>query len=108
MCGTQVIFLPKKEKEQQFLYITSEQYHLYLEALEAAKTTQEVAQNYLSFAYPHFISKNKIENPQKLEAIYNDLKKVFPKATNFNVDQESLLLFFAEHCHQQLINKGHL
>ncbi|MBF0491317.1 MAG: RDD family protein [Deltaproteobacteria bacterium] len=102
VCGTQVIFLPKKEKEEQFLYITPEQYHLYSEALEAAAVPGETAQNYLGFAYPYFISKTQRASAEKIEEILSDLKKVLPKAVNLKVDQESLMLFFAEHCHQQL------
>jgi len=96
--GTMVIYLERNAKENDFFYIKQDEYFYFKEVLNPLNPELKTIDNYLNFSFPHFILK-KI-NPNMAESWEEQVRNYFQTEKANIIDQETALLFFAEHCHQ--------
>jgi uncharacterized RDD family membrane protein YckC len=103
--GTMVIYLEKDAKESQYFYIKQQEYHLLTEKLEPKKPDLEMINNFLRFAFPHFIKgvENKVEAGKWIETV----RTYFKTELGTKIDRETALLYFAELCHQTKFEMKH-
>lgn len=101
MAGTQVIHSAEREKESSFLYIRASTYRHLQAELRPKELSDDFRADYLRYAYQRFILSQKRE-----DLIFEEKRwlKRLPELLSANcptVDSTTLLLFFAETCHQQ-------
>ena len=96
--GTMVIYLEKDAKEEQYVYIKQNEYHLLFEKLKPITPENDLIQSYLTFSFSHFIKgqQNRLEARRWNE----DVRMFFCKEYGSKIDKETALLFFAELCNQ--------
>lgn len=98
--GTVVIHSAQKEETGRFMYTSPEEYQFLKEALQAQPVSQETYGPYLEFSYSYFILQNKPCAASELDWWQEFALKYIPRAREKNLDQDTVLLFFAEHCFQ--------
>ncbi len=97
--STLVIYSKSEEKALAHLYLARDQYLKGVTALEPQPISKEATKNFLRFSNLYFLKKEKID-----EATVQGWDDFFRQQISSNalqIDRESLLLFFAEHCFQE-------
>ena len=98
--GTMVIHSALTEERDQYLYITQEEYHMLKDVLTLQPLSSHLAEEYLKFAYPYFITKGHVPSTYELERWETRARRFITNAEDHGLDQQSVLLFLAEHCFQ--------
>lgn len=99
--GTLVVYSARKEQRREFVYITQDEYQYLVEVLKPLAVEEVNCNKFLAFAYPRFVK-------GQFTAGYEDLEKEWetfahhylPEAKARELDRQTTLLFFAEHCCQ--------
>ena len=106
LAGTMVIYFQHDFQAGNYLYMTQSDYDVLYEVLQPAPVPETMARAYLKFAYPTFIRDGRQDRyhpayqPWELR-VRQYLPHVLPE-TESELDQLTLLLFFAEYCQQTL------
>ncbi len=102
--GTMVVHSREREESANFVYIKRAEYQLLCDALKPPVVPEETCRKYLEFAYGRYLSMQR--SGAEADAQYLQIAREFlPEAVKRNVEGQTLMLFFAEHC-SQLINHG--
>lgn len=105
VASTLVVHSEQKEIQQNFMYVTSEQYQWFLETYRPAAIAKDVCLTYLKFSYPEYILKTQLSPPENLVQWEQWVKYYLPAVKDAQMDQISLLKVFAEHCFQTVNKK---
>ena len=98
--GTMVTHSSETEDQDNYLYITQEEYLMLKDLLTLDPISPHLADEYLKFAYHYFITKQAIPSSDELERWESRARRSLGNAAEHVLDQQSVLLFFAEHCFQ--------
>lgn len=98
--GTMIVHSAQKESRTNYMYVKQEQYHLLLETLQPKPISKELCEHYLTFAYQRYIAKKSNEGAAGLARWEQRVRLFLPAASELDLDQETIFLFFAEYCFQ--------
>lgn len=102
VAGTLVLHSAYQEQQSKFRYITQDEYLYFLELLTPGEVPEDVAKSYLSYAFKRF-GKGKVLGSGLGDMEWLEVaKRYLPNASDKGLNDQSTLLFFAEHCHQSL------
>jgi uncharacterized RDD family membrane protein YckC len=100
VCATLVVYSRSREERDKYLYVKQEDFEYLRELLTPQLVPEETCRQFLHIAYPIFILGHSVTHPEDLKP-WEDLARSFlPGAKSQNLDQTTVLLFFAEHCFQ--------
>ena len=100
LAGTMVVHSAQREARSNFMYITQEQYHLLCDNLAPKAVPLAMCEQYLSFAFPEYISLKRKATVDERSTWEARARQFLPASDKLGLDQETVLLFFAEHCFQ--------
>lgn len=100
VCATLVVYSKSREERQKFLYVKQEDFEYLRELLGPLPVPEDVGRQFLHVAYPIFILGRTPSHPEDLLPWEELARTYLPGAKNQNLDQTTVLLFFAEHCFQ--------
>jgi uncharacterized RDD family membrane protein YckC len=98
--GTMVIHSRQMEEQSNYLYITQEEYHMLESILMLKPISSQGSEEYLRFAYKYFITKQVVPSSDELANWEVRARRYIVNAEEHGLDQQSVLLFLAEHCFQ--------
>jgi uncharacterized RDD family membrane protein YckC len=98
--GTMVTHSSQTEEQNNYLYITQKEYLILRDVLTLEPLSSHLSDEYLRFAYPYFITKQVVPSSDELERWKTRVRRSVINADEHGLDQQSVLLFFAEHCFQ--------
>ena len=98
--GTLVVHSKSRESEANFLYIRAEDYAWLKDALAPTPVPKAEREKFLRFSYPEFVLQKTSSNPGIRNEWYRFALQYIQDPTSLQLDQESILRFFAEHCLQ--------
>ncbi len=99
--NTMVVHSKEREQKEQFLYLSSEDYHALNETLQPRNMSKDLCDAFLRFAYPFFVTGRANYTRSEIEHWLARVKEHL----GGNIDSmspELVLRFFAEHCLQTL------
>lgn len=99
--NTMVVYSKEREQKEQFLYLSSEDYHALNESLQPRNMNKDLCDSFLRFAYPFFVTGRANYTRTEIEHWLSRVKEHL----GGNIDSmspELVLRFFAEHCLQTL------
>lgn len=107
--GTMVTFSQKDSNKVNYLYIKETDYKYFNEVLQPPKIARSLIEEYLAFAYSYYITHEQsgtlLAMQPTLDHWESTIKGLLPKTQSIEIDQNSLLLFFAELCHQKMLKQ---
>ena len=98
--GTMVSHSSQMEEQSNYLYITQEEYHMLQGILKLNPISAQRSDEYLRFAYKYFITKQVVPSSDELGSWEVRARRYIVNAEEHGLDQQSVLLFLAEHCFQ--------
>ena len=98
--GTMVVHSAQTEQQDNYLYITQEEYLMLQDVLTLEPISSDLAEEFLKFAYPYFITRKTTPAAYELESWETRARSYVTNADDHHLDQRSLLLFLAEYCFQ--------
>jgi uncharacterized RDD family membrane protein YckC len=98
--GTMVTHSTQTEDQDHYLYITQEEYHTLRDVLTLEPISPHLSDEYSKFAYHYFITKQVVPSSDELVRWETRIRHSMINAEEYGLDQQSVLLFFAEHCFQ--------
>jgi uncharacterized RDD family membrane protein YckC len=100
VCATLVVYSKSREERDKYLYVKQEDFEYLRELLTPLPVTEEISRQFLHVAYPIFILGRTPSHPEDLVPWEELARSYLPGAKNQDLDQTTVLLFFAEHCFQ--------
>lgn len=100
VCATLVVYSKSREERQKYLYVKQEDFEYLRELLTPLPVPEEIGRQYLHVAYPIYILGRVPTHPEDLLPWEELARSYLPGAKDQNLDQTTVLLFFAEHCFQ--------
>jgi uncharacterized RDD family membrane protein YckC len=100
LCSTLVVYSRKGEEGEKFLYVKQADFEYMKGLLSPLPVTEEICRQFLHVAYPIFILGKLPSHPEDLLPWEELARTYLPGAKGQNLDQTTILLFFAEHCFQ--------
>ena len=97
---TMVTYSKRTEEQGDYLYITQEQYYLLKDTLNPLPVPASLVEDYLRFSYKYFITRETMPGETELSRWESLALTYVPKAPQHGLDQQSVLLYFAEYCFQ--------
>jgi uncharacterized RDD family membrane protein YckC len=98
--GTMVLHSPRIEQQDDYLYITREEYLMLKDILTLQPISTHFSEEFLRFAYPYFITRQTTPSAAELGNWEIQARRYLTDAAAHRLDQRSLLLMFAEYCFQ--------
>ena len=100
--GTLVVYSPLEEKRAQYLYLPQESYQYLVSVLHPQSVPPTIAREFLEYAFARFIRRDPSAAQQQEDPYYRTAKSYLAQGDEQQFSCEQILLFFAEHCRQQL------
>jgi len=107
---TMVVHSRSQELQQGSMYVNREDYLLLREHLQPAEIDSQTITSYLKFAYQEFLAHSVETSSVERASWLARLHSYLPKAKELGLTDDTILLFFAEHCTQiqnSHLTKGH-
>lgn len=98
--GTLVVYSSRKERRDEFVYISQDEYLYLIGVLKPQAVDKEMCSRFLAFAYPRFVRGKLQENVEQEQEWEGFAHHYLPEAKARGLDRQTTLLFFAEHCFQ--------
>lgn len=101
--GTMVVYSLSEEEDNTSMYLDTNQYQQGLDLFSPKLFSENEIDRFLSFAYSHYLS-NRTRFDEIDEEEWASKIRALLENKNIEIDNKSLCLFFAEHCHQHRKN----
>ncbi len=104
MSGTMVSYSRYDSQERTYTYVKQSDYLYLLEALNPKPVPEDQMRAFLAFAYKEFIlsKQNREHDPSAFESWEHTARQYLPPSESEQLDQLTVLLFFAEYCQQTM------
>lgn len=102
LAKTMVVYSEQREKEQNYLYVPMQDYQLLYSYLKPAGIPSDFMSQYLAFAYPEILVKQGRARAEEFSNWEMQIRHFLPNSTGLNLNQETVLRFFAEYSMQEL------
>lgn len=103
MAGTMVVHSDLFEAKDSFLFVSQEDYWLFHDVLQPTPVDDHTAKGYSVFAHRNL--RTGVVDPTNHSSWLAIARKHIANPKNKQIDESSLLLFFAEYCRQQQLKK---
>jgi len=100
MAGTMLVHSATEEGKNDYLYLSQAEFHSFTHEFEPPLIPEEMATEFLKFAYPSFVFPGRELTVEEEEAWVEYAKNCLPGLSQFE-QRRLALLFFAEMCFQQ-------
>jgi uncharacterized RDD family membrane protein YckC len=108
LAGTMVSYSRHEAQENAYLYVKQSDYLYLHEVLSPQPVPETTMREFLTFAYQEFIRAKHQERHQPYWESWEQVARQYvPHAAAKELDQLTILLFFAEYCHQTINHIQH-